>query len=369
MSQTLFKHNEIVLLLGAGASVEAGIPDSQAMIGKLERLLKDSDEWQQFAGLYQYIKSAVHYADGLDGKFGGDVPFNIERLVNVLSELHKRERHTLYPFVGAWNPKLLDVAGDGFRHVQRFRSKIIERLRKRWIALSRREDASYYTGLLRFQKQYGYPLRVFSLNYDLCVERTCGRDKVQMGFSGRRWDWRLFDEASEDSLPVYLYKLHGSTDWRVVEGGSVTWSDSASTIGDDDVALIFASEYKLQYVDPFLFCAYELRRWTLDTARLIVTVGYGFGDRHINGILRQALHQGPLRRLLVVEGPQGDGANGDRVRRVCELLEVERDRVDVRTCGAKSFLGEGLTIESLAELFPTEVDPFPIHVTEGDDGG
>lgn len=368
MGQTLFKHNDIVLLLGAGASVEAGIPDSQAMIGELEKLLSDDSEWREFAGLYRYIKSAVYYADGLEGLFGDNVPFNIERLVNVLSELHKRERHTLYPFVGAWNPKLLDVAGDQFGQVQAFRSKIIDILRRRWVALGRREDAAYYKGLLRFQREYGYPLRVFSLNYDLCVERTCRRDEIQMGFADRRWDWRLFDETSEDSLPIYLYKLHGSTDWEVVEGGSVTWSDSPSKIADDDVALIFASEYKLRYVDPFLFCAYELRKWTLDTARLIVTVGYGFGDQHINGILRQALQQEPKRRLLVVEDARDCNADVDRGDEICELLGVASGRVHIEDCGAKRFMTSGLTIGSLAELFPREEDPFPVHPSESEGG-
>ena len=79
------------------------------MVHEIERLVSsDSDEWSCFRDLYLYIRSAIFYADGLDGIFGDNVPFNIERLVNVLDELHKKERHTLYPFVGAWNPKLLD---------------------------------------------------------------------------------------------------------------------------------------------------------------------------------------------------------------------------------------------------------------------
>ena len=54
------------------------------------------------------------FADGLEGIFDEKVPFNIERLVNVLEELQKKERHALYPFVGAWNPKLQELAGTKF---------------------------------------------------------------------------------------------------------------------------------------------------------------------------------------------------------------------------------------------------------------
>ena len=108
MARTVFKRNEIILLLGAGASVEAGIPHSNDMVRRIEDAVSGEDpNWSCYQSLYRYIRSSVFYADGLEGVFGDAVPFNIERLVNVLDELQKKERHTLYPFVGAWNPKLL----------------------------------------------------------------------------------------------------------------------------------------------------------------------------------------------------------------------------------------------------------------------
>lgn len=95
------------------------------------------------------------------------------------------------------------------------------------------------------------------------------------------WDWRLFDEGPNEEIRIFLYKLHGSLDWSFAEDGTVSYSDSPSKIADERVALIFGTSYKLQYVDPFLFLAYQLRRWTLDAARLVVAIGYGFMDEHI----------------------------------------------------------------------------------------
>ena len=360
MATTVFKRNEIILLLGAGASVEAGIPDSNDMVRGIEEAVSGDDaNWNRFRDLYRYIRSSVFYADGLDGVFDSDVPFNIERLVNVLDELRKKERHTLYPFVGAWNPKLLDVAGTEFEHVHGFRNEIISILGNSWVALPERETANYYSGLLRFQNEYEYPLRVFSLNYDLCVEETCGREKVQRGFSEREWDWRLFDETSEDPLPLLLYKLHGSVDWYFTKDGRVTYSDSTSSITNEEIALIFGTSYKLQYVDPFLFLAYELRRWTLDTARVIVCVGYGFNDDHINGILQQSLRQDRERKLLAVIGPSNDGTAMDKKQRISESLKAEEDQIETQACGAKEFLGSRLTIGALSKLFPSETDLIP----------
>ena len=355
MARTTFKHDELVVLLGAGASVEAGIPDSNEMVRRVERATTEG-EWKDYLELYRYLRSSVFYADGLEGITGSSVPFNIERLVNVLDELRKKERHTLYPFVGAWNPKLQDVAGARFERVHELRERIVSVLRGQWVALAESEAADYYRGLLRFQEEFGHALRVFSLNYDLCVEKSCGQNTVQRGFTGRVWDWRLFDEAPNEETRIFLHKLHGSLDWSIAEDGTVSYSDSPSKIPDERVALIFGTSYKLQYVDPFLFLAYQLRRWTLEAARLVVAIGYGFMDDHINGILGQALRQNNTRRLLAVVAPQPANQVPETIEFITNQLGVQPEQVQVNACGARYFLDEQLSVNELAGLFPEEED-------------
>ena len=365
MATTVFKRDEIILLLGAGASVEASIPDSSKMIDEIETLVESNPEWGDYKELYRYVRSSIFFADGLEGIFGDDVPFNIERLVNVLDELQKKERHALYPFVGAWNPKLQEVAGEGFKRVREFRNAIVQILRDEWVALRETEGAAYYRGLLRFQNEYEHPLRVFSLNYDLCIEQTCGYTHVQRGFNERTWDWRVFDETSEDDLPLLLYKLHGSLDWYFKDG-QVQYSDSTSVIRNNEIALIFGTSYKLTYLDPFLFFMYELRRWTLDAARIIVCVGYGFSDEHINGILGQALRQNCERKLLAVIGP-GDPCAAKDV--IVTRLDVQETQVLVKASKASEFLENDLTIPALAMHFPIESDLIPevLDLTDDND--
>ena len=74
-----FKKDELIFLLGAGASVEAGIPASCGMIKGLECLLETNSDWEDYVPLYHFIKSSVIYADGIQGKFELN-NFNIERL-------------------------------------------------------------------------------------------------------------------------------------------------------------------------------------------------------------------------------------------------------------------------------------------------
>lgn len=364
MVSTVFKRDEVIVLLGAGASVEAGIPDSTDMVRKVESLVQGlvqgQGDWQSHQDLYNYIRSSIYYAEGIQGKFDTEVQFNIETLVNVLDEIQRKENHTLYPFVGAWNQKLVEVAGTRFENVDRLLSSILEALRSEWVVLRRNEKAGYYEGLARFQQEYGHQLRVFSLNYDLCVELTCGPENVQRGFSADRlWDWRLFDQESGDPVPLLLYKLHGSVDWYFDENDSVTYSDSTSSIRAEKLAMIFGTSYKFQYVDPFLFLAYELRRWTLDSARVIVAVGYGFNDEHINGILEQALRQNRERKLLAVIAPGDDATATEQQELIAKNLNASPDQVETRAWGAKEFLGQRLTVDELSSLFPDEPDLMP----------
>ena len=79
----------------------------------------------------------------------------------------------------------------------------------------------------------------------------------------------------------------------------------------------------MQYVDPFLFLAYELRRWTLDSARLIISVGYGFNDDHINGILEQSLRQNPSRKLLAIVGPGSEEFESKQSEHIAERLKAD----------------------------------------------
>lgn len=371
---TTFKKDEVIVLLGAGASVDAGIPHSAEMVRQIEKLIEE--EWSQFKDLYNYVRSAIFYADGIRGTFDGNVSYNIERLVVALDELSRREEHPLYPFIGAWNPRLSQVAGIDFRNVAEFKTKILEKLRTQWIEIDNYDKADYFQGLARFQKQLNFPLHVFTLNYDLCVEKAFSavhNKWPERGFgSDRFWSHGLLDEATSESPSMYLYKLHGSIDWiRDKDSGKLTYSDSTSKIPANEGELIFGTTYKLQYVDPFLFLVYQLRRLSLE-AKLLVVVGYGFGDEHINGILKQAL-RGESNKRVVVASYFGDKDDDelDRAKKKYSAviktqlgIPTESNQLVVVALRAHDFLGTHLTIEEMEKHFPVEDSLFEVLSSE-----
>lgn len=359
-----FRKDGIVVLLGAGASKEAGVPTSMDMINDIENLIingrqLDGVDWATYRDLYFCVKSAILYGDGLKGTFGNRTNYNIEKLVNTLSELEKRESHPLYPFIGGWSIKILELAGPNFGNVKHLREAILDKL-KAWVTIRIYARASYYAKLFAFKNEYNFPLRVFTLNYDLCIEKHHGTAILERGFDertdlpaaeNRTWDWRRFEDNENVPVDMYLYKMHGSIDWERDSEGNLTYSDEVTQIPVPD--LIFGTNYKLQYVDPYLFFAYEFRRYTLD-CQLILTIGYGFGDEHINGMLAQALSHDLRRRILCVIWAQ-DGTLEDRKKEIKDSLRIRNDdQVIVKCMMAKEFMEQSLTRNNLEQTIPEE---------------
>jgi hypothetical protein len=293
----MFRSDDIVFLIGAGCSAEAGIPVSNKMRQDLEQLLRNSREWQQYSDLYNYVKGAIIQHDCSNGQ--GCTEPDIERLVITLTDLEKHRDSLLYPFIGSWCPRLQQVTKQDFTLVERFRQAILGQLKAWVMPRDYTRQGSYYDGFYRLANELNHPVRVFSLNYDLCIEkRSPGEKAVMRGFdpSSRTWNSGLFEpRTEEDAIKIYLYKMHGSVDWeRDAADGRLREVDYC-----DNPDLIFGIESKMQSSDPYLFYAYEFRQYCRE-AKIIITVGYSFRDKHITDILQQALQQERSRRLLVV---------------------------------------------------------------------
>ena len=338
------RSRDIIFLLGAGASAEAGIPVSAQMISRVEEQMLTEKAHRE---LYNHVKSAIHFSAGLKGSFGDAVPFNIETLVNTLYELERNEEHPLYPFIASWNSRFVALAGSDFSAVRQFRQSILEALKK-WMCPEDANKGNYYRGLVTLQKELNYPLHVFSLNYDLCVERLNQSEfRVETGFEGYgpdySWDWERFVdlESSNNLTPqLVLYKLHGSINWKRNSATKELFSvEQIQSVDADKMELIFGREFKLEAADPYLFFAYKFRDLSLET-KLIVTLGYGFGDGHINKMLTQSLRNDPERRLLVIQRCQEEDCAAKAVEVIAflELDSSQKDQVVVKAGSAKDFL-------------------------------
>lgn len=340
----------VVFLLGAGCSYDAGVPISKDMIKKLESLLDDK---QPLKDLYEYVKYTMEYGFKLTNQ---ETEFNIESLLITLHLLEENKKARLYPFITGYSNNLLDVAGDNYKNVTSLIELIQEELPK-WVTLSSYHRASYYNRFEKFQKEYNFALRVFSLNYDLCLEKNCGDSIVETGFwDDQQWDGNRFLQAVDEETTIYLYKLHGSINWERTNNELII-SQQQGIVPD----IIFGTDLKMQSIDPYLFYLYEFRKYLL-SAEVIIVIGYSFNDAHINDLIRQAMIRGSDKKLITV-GPVNDNENeksidNEKIRIGKKINLEEPDNIIIEDSSAKEFLNNTLSVKFIEEQLPSSDLPF-----------
>jgi hypothetical protein len=347
----------IIFLLGAGASKEAGIPISTMMIDKVEYLLSNDNEWKEYKELYYCLKSSILHGFGLNGEYNNTL-LNIETLVNTMEELNKSIKHPIYPFVGSWIPRLMELTNNNFGRIEKLRRNIVGKLFE-WMKYEQLENIEYFKGFLKFQEEWKHIIRIFTLNYDLCIEDSCLDGKINRGIdsSNHKWNWRNFENEEENDYNIILYKLHGSIDWSTEQSGLVM--ERKNDIRNMESALIFGTAYKLQYLDPFLYLIYEFRRRTLDPkTSAIICIGYSFGDEHINGIIGQSIIDNPKRRIIVVSPTDDDKINDKKEQIIRRLKITKTDNIRVIPLGAKEFFQNKLSVQYIESFLPKDELPY-----------
>ena len=122
--------------------------------------------------------------------------------------------------------------------------------------------------------------------------------------------------------------------------------------------VIFGRDFKLEAADPYLFYVYEFRKFSLLT-RLIISLGYGFGDFHINKMLAQALRDDLNRRLLIIMNCNDDDVKRRNQKEITKELGVGEAQIIVNNGTAKEFLETQNLQNELVALIPKAPDdPF-----------
>jgi hypothetical protein len=310
------KENNIVFLLGAGCSKEAGIPISNEMVEKVEEKIKR--EWKGYNDLYYYLKSSIQYSEGIFGRF--DNSFNIEKLLIVMGHIEQRDENIIYPFIGSWNIRLPEVAGKDFERITKLK-KLINNELYEWVTPKDIvSKAEYYSGFKSFAEGVGKTIKVFSLNYDQCFEKIVGDDNVEQGFDVKTNEWQQSNFDTERQLLFKLYKLHGSINWYIFreEIDTVTIDRyGIPTIKDihhcknesgknifllDAIPLILTGSYNKLYSynfgifhkihNEFEDCLWKHKR--------IIMSGYGWNDKGINHRILEWLSSSLANKLILL---------------------------------------------------------------------
>ena len=357
----IFKEDEILILLGAGASCDAGIKNSNQIISDIETQLKENKNWTEFAELYNYIKSVYYQKQLHKGISVNEVNFNIESLVNLLNIIIsiKDKKLDIYSFVGSWEKDLQPfITEEKSKYVAtKFRERIIKSLRGDWLLPNNWiENSKYFQKLIDFKREYdGNSLKLFTLNYDKCVEENLKNEKIECGFDEYyKWNSKRYDYENTQS-DYYLYKLHGSIDWKKREEEHLTQYNG--DISPEDLAIIFGISNKLQSYDPYLFYFYEFRIHC-SKANLVICSGYGFLDGHINDVIKHGFTENNYKRLIV-NIFDAKKTEAEIKSEISKKLLINIAQIEIFNKRTKDFYNDDLNLDEFKKLFPDNIEDLP----------
>jgi NAD-dependent SIR2 family protein deacetylase len=109
----------VIVLLGAGASVNAGVPHTQKMIADINDML--NKDWEKYKPIYEHLKKLFGKESRNNDREIVYDDLNIEKLFSQLDELLALldGKHNLYPFFKNWIDLFKNLYG--FQDVKNFR--------------------------------------------------------------------------------------------------------------------------------------------------------------------------------------------------------------------------------------------------------
>jgi hypothetical protein len=325
------------ILLGAGVSVEGGVPAAKEMARRAY------DATKRFPDLARAAEVAIggvrsHRSIAHKEPFG---EVDIEDLYQVLCLLAERSANPLAPFVGSWShatvaaerpssrhladltvgalaedmrnygdARLGSITGSDFNRLHLLLDETLaaggapydtafyacaqfvlrQVIQASWIRVATKTE--YLHELLRSASHS--PLWIASLNYDNAIELAGASTGVSVDTGLHTGSMSV--RFKEDS-PVCLAKLHGSANWSFDPHGRFQISEAPAELR---TAMVFGAGNKLQVNGPYLDLLFAFRS-QLEMSNKVEVCGYSFRDQHINYLLLSWLNSDPARNIEVFD--------------------------------------------------------------------
>jgi hypothetical protein len=340
----------VSFLLGAGASVDAGIPTAGGMVDAIAGSLEPD-----YRRLFEFMRHTLLAHSTLlpsphDPAHPSVAPVDIERIFAAVGQLLDREAQPWSPFVTAWHQGLEAHAATqarGARDVHDWlRVLRYEMLMALFKVVSVDTAAlGYLRPLVDFGRNQ-QTLTIATLNYDRTVEEAAQLASVECHTLITEWIEQRAIELPASGIT--LLKLHGSINWTdrrdlhlrqldVLPVAILTESETDEPVMIEphfwgEPAIVFGEGSKLRAEGPFLELLIAWANHLRNTDRLVV-IGYSFRDAHINEIIGRWLNAG-TRRMIVIDPEPFDVAKAgqslfqQRVALISRLpQEISRRRV------------------------------------------
>ena len=183
-------------------------------------------------------------------------------------------------------------------------------------------------------------VQLFTTNYDTLFEQAAqeGGYAVIDGFSftsprifsGRYFDYdivqrertRLKDEGSFVSKVFHLYKMHGSLTWERTEQGRVQQVDSTES---PLIVYPASDKYESSYEQPYFEMMSRFQQALRRENTLLIVLGFGFRDKHIQNVILEAVNQNPSFQLVIVNYNGNETINREELKEYFDGSEIKRN--------------------------------------------
>ena len=336
------------VLFGAGASVDAGLPQTQKLA---QEVVERANSRQNISsGLPEAWVQSLNFIYGSMVEYGsrsGGNPLqavDFERLVSAIRLLKEPDSHESAPFVMNWKP-----GSAGFSSTQpHVSSHSFERTFSRAVAnvinghhhrsselfreihsmigakpdlrnsfekaednvfvivkeiLAELEDTEYLGPLAELASIQNEGLDVLTLNYDLAVETMASANRTKVIYGFHEWSPGAKLKWKHERGNLNLIKMHGSLNWHQKSWFSFLPAINAET-GLEPISekpwIVLGDKEKLSTKGPTL----DLLRAAEDALERtdhLVVAGYSFSDDHVNNLIFAWLEGEKSRALTIID--------------------------------------------------------------------
>lgn len=287
-----------IFLFGAGASVDAGIPDTYNFVEAFKEHVKQYH--QDFSKLLsRIIKVREKFNQRVYGKEYKEV--DIEQLLDTIRCLIERENDPLLEFYGQ-KKFSLDADGNIFAQLK----ELLENFIRERVIIEDESKLEYLKELLKFDR----PTEIYSTNYDTCIEQLSHIHHMRYtdGFD-INWNKDNFGK----NLDIKHYKMHGSVIWyenektkecvKIPVHAFLKGEPIALKLiyGESVKPLLIYPAQKAEYVEPLtdLQLMFKERLFNKKTEFLVV-VGYSFRDDYIIHMLWDAARVNEKLHVILI---------------------------------------------------------------------
>lgn len=357
----------VVLFTGAGASAPLGYRTLNGLRDLVVDEVKGNQSWEQ-------VLSKMGFLGGEDSP---EALLSLEELLEKLEMLVdvKKFRKT---YEGKWFTPTFE---EEIETVLTLRTHILETIRDHFKDTANAEErvVALYDPLFKTILDIcdTRVIPIFTTNYDLAIELFADARKpdfsIASGFEplaagNPRWNAQVYHSFSPPSYPHHetvtlaLFKLHGSIFWYKKPGGKIVFNREP-TIESAEIqdVVLYPMQTKTIVEDPYLSC-YNYLEECLRKAKLMVVIGYSFGDKYINQVIQKCMFANPTLQMLVFNRGYKDRKREEQFRR----LGFDPGRTKVSTSEfAAGESGRALLEEVRAEARPLVFEDDFLELPDG----